>query len=498
MQKKTSNKENATELNDTTIEVIHNINEWKVMQPRWNALVEQSISPSVFLTYEYLSAAWTTLSQKSLLHILIINNGNNLLGIAPLKITLRKVCGIQTKTVESLNALEKDFFIVLNNEHLFYEALAKYLYKNTHLWHKIEFSHIQSDHPFLEVFRNTFSSCRGIILEEKENLVHTCVNISTTWEDYFLKLKPKFIKKLRNSVKDLCAHDTPRVIKISSPDKILEYLKLYVELEERSWKSNMKSGINRTEETFNTYRAILEACAEKGWTEMTFLAVGSQLIAGGIHTIYKDDFVYLQTVYDHDLNRYNPGSLLMTINVQRAFEKGLKTIHFMGNYQEYKRNWSNYEWQSHNICARERLSGEGLAYYGSRWLKGLASPIYKLIWERRRERVQMEQLPPLKIDIEALSKENIILEQNDIKKVFFMSHEESDKLEDTVADSRQISRDEVERLIGERARARQSREWQRADEIRDQLSRKGIMIFDTGQGTNWKYSEAQLSSSGTD
>jgi cysteinyl-tRNA synthetase len=45
---------------------------------------------------------------------------------------------------------------------------------------------------------------------------------------------------------------------------------------------------------------------------------------------------------------------------------------------------------------------------------------------------------------------------------------------------------EVEALIEERNAARKNRDFKRADEIRNQLSERGILLEDTPQGTKWK------------
>lgn len=47
---------------------------------------------------------------------------------------------------------------------------------------------------------------------------------------------------------------------------------------------------------------------------------------------------------------------------------------------------------------------------------------------------------------------------------------------------------EVEKLIAEREKARRSRNYARADEIRDELLRRGIVLEDTVQGTRWRRS----------
>ena len=48
--------------------------------------------------------------------------------------------------------------------------------------------------------------------------------------------------------------------------------------------------------------------------------------------------------------------------------------------------------------------------------------------------------------------------------------------------------EEVERLLTERAAAREARDWQRADAIREQLGRMDILVEDTADGQRWRRS----------
>src|SRR5262249_33932000 len=46
--------------------------------------------------------------------------------------------------------------------------------------------------------------------------------------------------------------------------------------------------------------------------------------------------------------------------------------------------------------------------------------------------------------------------------------------------------DEIQRLIDERQQARHRRDFGRADEIRDELAQRGIILEDTKDGVRWK------------
>jgi cysteinyl-tRNA synthetase len=53
-------------------------------------------------------------------------------------------------------------------------------------------------------------------------------------------------------------------------------------------------------------------------------------------------------------------------------------------------------------------------------------------------------------------------------------------------DGEELLDEEIERLIVERAEARKAKNWARADEIRDLLTAKGILLEDTPQGVRWR------------
>jgi len=73
-------------------------------------------------------------------------------------------------------------------------------------------------------------------------------------------------------------------------------------------------------------------------------------------------------------------------------------------------------------------------------------------------------------------------------KVLGILNQEPSQFLQEVAKSRQeIQEEEIERLIEERASARKAKDFKRADEIRDYLKSKGVILEDTPKGTKWRW-----------
>ena len=60
----------------------------------------------------------------------------------------------------------------------------------------------------------------------------------------------------------------------------------------------------------------------------------------------------------------------------------------------------------------------------------------------------------------------------------------ADELNNTVQSGEDV--EEIERLIAERTAAKKERNFSKADEIRDTLTKRGITIIDTPTGPTWK------------
>jgi cysteinyl-tRNA synthetase len=119
--------------------------------------------------------------------------------------------------------------------------------------------------------------------------------------------------------------------------------------------------------------------------------------------------------------------------------------------------------------------------------------------DRAKKELEEAMDDDLNTSVTLASLHNFIREINSILSDELLLSEDRDKVLDVISrfDSvlgifgKEIEEnldEEVERLIGERQLARRNRDFARADEIRDELLARGIVLEDTKDGVRWKKS----------
>ena len=65
-------------------------------------------------------------------------------------------------------------------------------------------------------------------------------------------------------------------------------------------------------------------------------------------------------------------------------------------------------------------------------------------------------------------------------------------LDDILLGKKDVKRADVDSLVAERSKARETKDWAKSDEIRDKLAALGISIQDSAEGTHWEVDKAAL------
>ena len=74
-------------MTNLAIEEVNNIEEFQALKEQWNLLLEQCSDNNIFLAWEWLFTWWQYFGNDKKLRILLIKEGNNIIGIAPFMLT---------------------------------------------------------------------------------------------------------------------------------------------------------------------------------------------------------------------------------------------------------------------------------------------------------------------------------------------------------------------------------------------------------------------------
>jgi len=109
-----------------------------------------------------------------------------------------------------------------------------------------------------------------------------------------------------------------------------------------------------------------------------------------------------------------------------------------------------------------------------------------LLFDKVRDINRLIDSPAQKTDISS----QLVKERADLldcsKALGLLEEEPSNFFQKIIKTSPEVETEEIEKMIKERQKARKVKDWASADVIREELSRKGIILEDGPKGTSWR------------
>jgi len=109
-----------------------------------------------------------------------------------------------------------------------------------------------------------------------------------------------------------------------------------------------------------------------------------------------------------------------------------------------------------------------------------------LLFDKVRDLNRLIDSPAQKTDITS----QLVKEREDLldcsKVLGLLEGDPSHFFQKIIKTSPEVTTEEIEKMIKERQKARKAKDWASADTIREELSRKGIILEDGSTGTTWR------------
>ncbi|MBP1694838.1 MAG: hypothetical protein H6Q41_26 [Deltaproteobacteria bacterium] len=313
----------------------------------WNDLLAKKGKASFFSSFDYVRLAWSHFRRTSdRLFVLVLREGDAVIGIAPLRISRTLSWGIPMRTVEFIATWEGDRpeIVTLEDEDLVWGRLYEFLSTEFRGWDVIDLVEQAVDSPGnlrWKFFQDKRFFCR--VIPDS-----TCYYISLIgdWESYINRINAKVRSNWRNRAKRLRGlPEICRIECIENEDEVLEGLKRFIGIEQSGWKQGANLGIARDLMHKTFYEDLVVDLSRKNQVAIYLLKLGDKDIAGSV--MYKFGGVQYERhiAYHPEYAAYSPGIILRTEILKSLFgtnydECDLLGFRSNGDGQQHKLDWA--------------------------------------------------------------------------------------------------------------------------------------------------------------
>jgi CelD/BcsL family acetyltransferase involved in cellulose biosynthesis len=323
------------------VEVVSDFGSLLQLQPAWDELMERAELDHPFLSHEWVRTWWECFGAGKELHIVLVRDGGELVGIAPLMRSDERRYGLRVRRLGSLYNphTPRSGFIVARGAPGVVAAIWQHLFAARRDWDVLELCQHAGGSTTLEELPE-LAKADGFLTGLWQARGSPYLSISGTWDDYWRGLNAKHRSNLRNRIKRLGQLGEIGLEHVATAECLAGGLEDGFRLEAAAWKDRAGTAIASHPELRHFYRRLAESMAQRGRLDLQFLTVGGRRISFAYSLRYRNRLYLLKPGYDPDYAPYSPGNLLLWLVLREAFEQGVAEHDFLGVDDAWKREWT--------------------------------------------------------------------------------------------------------------------------------------------------------------
>jgi len=344
---------------------VDTLQEFKELKDSWDNLLEETSSPNIFLTWEWLYTWWELYSTGYQLFILLaLDRDGNLLGIAPL--CLSRFGPLRLKILRFLGTEEVcsdhlDFILKKDKEEESLSLFFKYLEDNPREWDLLDLTDLQEDSFSLPLIQTLAEKNRFSFSSDPWTVCPYAL-LPETWEDFLSGLSANARKDIRRQLRLLEESGKVRYSSVKDRDEVLPMMDNLFRLHSKRWSALGEKGVFQRERFNRFHKKIAELFFDKGWLYIPYLMNGENIFAIYYNFQYLNKIFAYQSGLDPAWENFSPGTTALALTIQAATSQGFKEFDFLRGEAQYKYKWTE----------KERKNLRALI-----WNRNLRSAIYK-------------------------------------------------------------------------------------------------------------------------
>jgi len=319
----------------------------------WQRLLQRCTPVSIFQTFEWHEAWWTTFGHGCELHLLLVEDDVGLRAIAPFVIETRPGLWRAQRCLTLLgtrnHASDYADVIVPRGDTQAAQAVLDWVIANPVDWHSLQLENIPGDSPTLARYAEHAALPQTLL---QFAAAAPARRLGDAAENRALLQK----KSLRRHVNGFRRDGGVALRRLREPAEIDAHLEGLFEQHCRRWANTPTPSLFNDPQQREFYRAVAARLDPE--SELNFSVVLWRDAPIAYHFGFERDgvFTWYKPSFEPSLAKRSPGEVLLALLFEDAIERGLREFDFTVGDESFKYRFANIERQVYRLRVYRHLS----------------------------------------------------------------------------------------------------------------------------------------------
>ena len=332
--------------------IVRTTDEFTALEGRWGDLLSRSPANNYFLSWEWLWNWWHVFARPDdRLTILLIEKGDDLIGVAPFFVRKRLLGGIYpVRRMMFLGTQEEggvdvgsDYMDLICREGEEKRAVAVFfkIIAEQDICDELYLSKIDTATESFALFQEAARKLKYLTLIA-ETSVSPYIELPSTWDEYLNSLAPSMRYKIRNGRRRLQKSGGAVVHKVKNAVELARGFEELARLHKKRWESRGMAGAFAHEQFVRFHKRIMPSMLQQGRLGLYVLTEDNDSKAVIYNIVYKNKVYFYQSGVDTADRKSAFGYVLHSHCIEEAIEQGMAEYDFLpkGARDDYKDRFS--------------------------------------------------------------------------------------------------------------------------------------------------------------
>lgn len=302
---------------------------------RWNALVQQNATNTVFQTFEWFDAWWEAFAAGHRLFFLILRKGGHIIGFAPLMITdARRLQFVGTGNADYLD------FVITSDRSECISVICAVLHRNRSRWSDARFCNLPERSTTVAELRGALQDANLYGIEEA-HVRCPAMRLDSEHGKRAQDLINRY--SMRRALNWYRRNGTLKFRHVTTASEVERLLPVFFDQHVARWRAEGRPSQFEQPGQRRFYSHLAGAAHEAGWLLFSVVEFNGVPIAFHYGFDYARTIVWYKPSFDVSLSHHSPGLVLIRQLIEDGQTRARQELDFTIGEEPFKKRFADIE-----------------------------------------------------------------------------------------------------------------------------------------------------------